>query len=684
VPLNPITTSQKIAERYFSYISTTLQLKDETLRNQLISELTKHDRFIKGPFVEITPPYRKGVNIQSLIEQKILSTQFYKLGGDLQLDRPLYLHQEKAIQNLVQNRRNTIVSTGTGSGKTEAFLIPIINYLLELDKNASLNPGVRALLLYPMNALANDQIKRMRTMLRDYANITFGIYTGETEEKRITGIEKYTQQFGRKPLNNELISREEMRESPPHILITNYAMLEYLLIRPKDNSFFHGNYAYDWKFIVIDEAHVYTGAKAVEMSMLLRRLKQFIKKEEKQFQCILTSATIGKGENSSREIASFAGKLFHEPFSAADVIVSQPEIALINNNLNMISLDSADFSSLHKDYTGKKDKNVITYYLKKYFPDLNIDENHSYDQLLYFLLSREMHVLRSIEKLAEGAMPLYLLSKELFNDEEDVETTAALIDLCNAARQNENSSPLIPARYHLFVRALEGGFFTFEPQHSLYLVREKEVKNDNTTYKAFEIGTCNVCDELFLIGQIEDGKLEQPKNRFQTDQKLINYYYLASESTDSITIDDDNIEDEDAFIDVTKLDRYKLCPSCGDIWSSAQISHTCECATEPINLIKAASTAGKLFTCPICGNRDTRNGIVHRFIIGEDAATSVLATELYLQLSDREAGKIINKNSVWDVSEKSIINRKMLMFSDSRQTAAYFSTYLEFTYQNIL
>ena len=124
-----------------------------------------------------------------------------------------------------------------------------------------------------MNALANDQIKRLRELLADQPQITFGVYTGETPEHQKQAYDKFLRMYETKPLPNELICRSKMKETPPHILLTNYAMLEYLMLRPADHVFFQGKYAQDWKFIVIDEAHTYTGAKGIEMAMLLARKK---------------------------------------------------------------------------------------------------------------------------------------------------------------------------------------------------------------------------------------------------------------------------------------------------------------------------------------------------------------------------------------------------------------------------
>lgn len=110
------------------------------------------------------------------------------------------------------------MATGTGSGKTETFIIPILNHLLELKRINKLRPGVKALLLYPMNALANDQMKRLRTLLANEPDITFGIYTGETEERYSDAYDKFVRMHKEEPLKNELISREQMKKTPPYFI----------------------------------------------------------------------------------------------------------------------------------------------------------------------------------------------------------------------------------------------------------------------------------------------------------------------------------------------------------------------------------------------------------------------------------------------------------------------------------
>ena len=319
---NPAEAAKSIKEDFVDYILSTRYCYSEEIRNKLKKELLA--TVAKGPFVSITDLFKEGVSLRSLENDTNplyrLSSEFEKLeqGKEkkkLPLDRPLYLHQEKAYRKVCEGR-NIVVTTGTGSGKTESFLIPIFNELLKEKENGTLDNNVRAILIYPMNALANDQVKRLRQYLLKYPDITFGIYTGETKEKHDDAVGIYEDLHEddveelREPLANERISREEMKENPPHILITNYSMLDYMMLRPEDNMLFTGKRL---RFVVLDETHTYRGAQGIETALLLSRLKARVIANQK-IQFILTSATLGEKGKSEQAIIDFAKNLTGENY----------------------------------------------------------------------------------------------------------------------------------------------------------------------------------------------------------------------------------------------------------------------------------------------------------------------------------------------------------------------------------
>jgi ATP-dependent helicase YprA (DUF1998 family) len=160
-----LVTSALLSATYRRYLRSLLPVRDAAIAAALAERIADSPLLTKGPILEATPPYRTGASLRELIADGVLDPAFARLGGPtLPLDRPLYLHQEQAIRKAAAGR-NLVVASGTGSGKTECFLLPVLSALTAQHAAGTLGPGVRALLLYPMNALANDQVRRLRQLL---------------------------------------------------------------------------------------------------------------------------------------------------------------------------------------------------------------------------------------------------------------------------------------------------------------------------------------------------------------------------------------------------------------------------------------------------------------------------------------------------------------------------------------
>lgn len=318
-----------ISSRYRNYLTTSFYFKDEELSASFERALKKEEcdesPLYKGPISEPAHGFKSGKSAQTLAAE-YFPQQHKELCSAL-IELPLHQHQEEAIHQTHIAQNNIVVATGTASGKTEGFLYPILFHLYQQYLNGALDDGVRALILYPMNALANDQRRRMGEIcaaLKESGSgfkPTFGQYIGTTP---YNDKAKSAPWHENQRLANEKIYREEMRQKPPHILLTNYSMLEYLLIRPEDSELFDDEQSKHWKFLVLDEAHQYRGAKGMEMGMLVRRLKQRLRDggRKEPFRCIATSATIssGESEDDKNAVANFAQELFDEDFGADNVI----------------------------------------------------------------------------------------------------------------------------------------------------------------------------------------------------------------------------------------------------------------------------------------------------------------------------------------------------------------------------
>lgn len=248
------------------------------------------------PVLEPMFPYPScGQNIASLIEDGTLDG---RMRGFIdrhlaQGDYDLYRHQLEAIR--ASRTQNIIVASGTGSGKTECFLYSMINNLL-LDGDDFSQPGVRILMVYPMNALVKDQLKRIAQLISqvDSPCLRVGMYTSETPEQLRQPSETWAQD--RKVQQHLVLDRRGIRNpaSTPHILITNYSMLEYMMLRASDRPVFQN--PDHLEAIVLDEAHLYSGSLGIDINMLLRRVLVRFGKRPQDIRFYATSATIGDNQ----------------------------------------------------------------------------------------------------------------------------------------------------------------------------------------------------------------------------------------------------------------------------------------------------------------------------------------------------------------------------------------------------
>lgn len=674
---NPAEASNKIKDEYVDYLSTTFSIADKDYYCQFIEKLHKPGVISKGPLIEINDIFKSGHSIEDLYNKNILSRHFtdieaQKLNGGsykikLPVSRPLYLHQEKAIEVISTKRLNAVITTGTGSGKTECFLIPIINELLrEKEKGTLAIPGVRAILIYPMNALANDQMKRLRELLMFYPDITFGVYNGDTKKEETEARAQYIDLHSREiyeklqtPLDNEYISRDKMNTTPPHILCTNYAMLEHMMLRPENDKIFANS---NFKFVVLDEAHIYTGATGMETALLLRRLKaRIIGKQRPQF--ILTSATLGKKGESERAIINFAENLCGEKFTAESIVFGQRETPIFTNQENLLpieffeEIDSVGFDK----YSQIFNKYGITY-------------NDSQDP---FAILYECCVNNSFYHiLREKSLPPTDI--ENFANLLGVSQKQAMsfVHVCSIATKNGKS--LIDARYHFFIRALEGIYTTLYGNKQLFLERKDKIICDGTEFAVFERAVCTNCGELGIVGKIgKVDRLEKLLPCSQYDEDIQFFHIEKSDVLDFEEMDDEDI-DLSGDIDVEqekpknkKYKQYYLCPICGAI--TEKDDGKPHCGHDKAMLVSEYTESdGKCLSCQM--------GRYRRFYIGSEAATGVLATALYEELPS----KMISDISLDGVSLEFEGGKQFLSFSDSRSDAAYFASYLDKSYKEFL
>ncbi len=687
---NPASASQQIKDEFVDYIVTTRYFADPILRKSFEKEL---GRIIsKGPFVDIKDVFEPSLSIQELINSGELSPLFREIEAKktalydpadrrkryrhkLPMSRPLYTHQVNAIRQ-INAEKNTVITTGTGSGKTECFMIPILNALLQEKQAGTLSKeGIRTILVYPMNALANDQMKRLREILMFYQDIKFAIYTGDTKHKTSEAEQLYREMHQHEkhdelttPLPNERISRDDIKNQPPHILCTNYAMLEHLLLRPDDDQLFASA---DLRFVVLDEAHIYSGATGMETALLLRRLKARVKHTSKPVQFILTSATLGEEGKSETDIIKFAQNLCGESFEASSVVFGRRRKweAPVSSRDVPIKF----FSQLAKqdELSVERVRDIFQSYGFSY------NGNTGYQENLFNLCSL-CSLYIELRKILSGPQSIdwYASMLNLSKDE-----FIAFIHICSQARKDECS--LIDARYHFFVRALEGAYLAFDGENNVQLERKTHIYYGDKEYAVFEIALCTHCGHIAIVGADSNSKLIQSQRFAQETQFFgveVKNESIASQDEEDLGESPEDEAEEDMEQAVTQrteqLTLYSLCVQCGDLQvigegDTADVA-ACSCPkNNRILVVKRDNTSNRCVHCNI--------GRYKGLYLGNEAATAVLATSLFERLPIKK--RLI---SIGDEDVDVEAGKQFLSFSDSRSEAAYFASYMKRSYQEFL
>lgn len=737
MPLDPTKLTSDLIEQYSSYLRSRFHFRDEDLRRQFAEALSGDRPLHAGPFLELLPAFETSRTIRELAEAGVLHRRFLDLRSEAaDLDRPLYRHQEEAVQK-IQAGRNVIVATGTGSGKTETYLLPIVSHLFETLNERSRKAAVRALLVYPMNALANDQLRRIRQLLEYEPSLTFGRYTGETPKRAKDGQARFRQMWPHEPvLKNELKSREEMWACPPDILITNFAMLEYLLVRPQEAMFFVPGGIETLKFLVFDEVHTYDGAKGCEISMLLRRLRQRIGATTRgRVRCIGTSATLGGGHDFP-DIAKYAEQLFDEPFEwgdrpeqRQDVIRAYREPYLpptqtwqprpeVYETLSRILADSrantATFEKVCREAgfpseivteaaalfresavaaagssapiaTGEEED--WGWEPKDTAEPLRPTTTQGVSNALYRLLEGDDHLVRLRNACENGALSLEQLQRLVFS--EDPKRTGldprllALVSV--ASRASNGAKPprsLLRARYHFMLRALEGGFVCFgahaDGSPRLHLHRRTSCEVHGRDHKTFEVGVCRRCGQAVIVGSLE----RDPKSH-----------------RDVVSSDDPT---QDALLDEPERLRrvfLSLAPPSTQHADEDELE-TIESATStgPAEKVKLCIRCGTLRDgesrefCPCGQDADIRDSyklpakdgdLKECPSCGAHAQQRELLQRLYTGTDEpvAEIATTLYQSANRDHVKTGADRQKLLTFSDSRQDAAFFAPYLESLYK---
>ncbi|QVK20845.1 DEAD/DEAH box helicase [Mycoplasmatota bacterium] len=654
--VSPLERAKIIKNEFKEYLMSSVFVDDKELRKLLIDGINNMD-IMKGPYLSINKPFKSSYSIEYLIENGLLSKRFGQLSSiDLQMQ--LYQHQYNAL-NLLSSGENAVITTGTGSGKTESFLFPIINDILNDLDNGVQSKGIKAVFLYPMNALVNDQLIRLREILKDYPEITFGSFTGDTlhtvedvrnaDSREKADFDAEGDLFIPYP-ENEIRSRDEMRENPPMLLFTNYSMLEYILIRPHDQKIFVKQNTKNWKYIVMDEAHVYTGSKGIELSHLLRRLVGKFTNGKVQY--ALTSATLGKGEESISEIIDFASSLTNSSYTKENIVFSD---RIEYPKYGKYTLEVEDINKIYRNIESEQYEEILASIANKY----NVEATDDVNETIYNLLLND-NIFLYIANYKN-----IILFSEIYNDlynefDLSMETFVKYINLISLAESNRRG--LLDYKYHVFIRTPFGAFAVFKPNLKVAFNRTKTIDD----LKAYELGTCKFCSSTYYIGHIA-----QNSNKFiQNDEVDIYENYGDSEKSKELkNIDFLLVNRNHIDVNSEEVVEYILCQKCGHLKRIKNVnSIDCECSRNykfsVYHVEEKKRMPNNIKKCPICEQK-SRSGVVRAFHIQKDEATSLLG-QMNLQTMSGEKPK------------------QFIAFSDSVQQASFYAKFLELNHLRFL
>ncbi|WP_295578688.1 DEAD/DEAH box helicase [uncultured Lamprocystis sp.] len=308
--MQPLIVAQQLTQGVADFLQTAFPSTTPGFAGMIERFLTQPDALFKGPYLTVPLPFRPG-GAAGRPPFDWLAPDFIP-----------HAHQSKAFARLTgETAQSTLVATGTGSGKTECFLFPILEHCRQARAHGE--GGIKAIILYPMNALAADQAGRLaRLILTTPAlrGLRAGLYVGEAPAEESKTVDRLSDG------NPSLITcRQTLRDHPPDILLTNYKMLDFLLLRAADAGLWAQQRPDSLRYLVVDELHTFDGAQATDLACLIRRLKGRLDTPPGQLVCVGTSATLGDGRDDGGDagldgLLAFAGDVFGETLDPAAVI----------------------------------------------------------------------------------------------------------------------------------------------------------------------------------------------------------------------------------------------------------------------------------------------------------------------------------------------------------------------------
>ncbi len=685
--LNPISFADQVNRQFLRYQLTAFPLSDPDLSSQareMLGGFGESSQLVKGPYISLSRPFAEG----ALLDDLVIQGKLHPAVAGIAEHPRMFAHQQ-AVYEAYLAGKHCLVSTGTGSGKTESFLYPILDHCFRL-RDAGAPPGIVAIIVYPMNALAIDQLERLRHLLAG-TGITFGLYIGSTPETeaQLTDIDRMKKGEGREQFTiyreklkhhpnvaiapfEERLTEAEMRAEPPRILLTNVNQLEFLMTRIKDIPMFESA---PLRFIVFDEAHTYSGSRGAEVAVLIRRLRAFCNKTADDVICIGTSATILDPKQGEQTGVRFAHRFFGVDPKKVALATEKYEAELWPSTQSRAVPMGDEAPTVFREVLaaidGEGDAATLGELLSRFGKPM--DEAIPWREGLYESLSR-IDVIQTIHERLDRPMHLNDATRAVWKrlrrrppaESNEIEL---LTWLALGAAAEKEGHPLLRPQLHYFIRGLGGATAVLADETEagyaparLYFSRSVAAeKNPNVRPEAlFPVVSCKICGQHFFelwMDQIDEtsglsgGLAEEdnvcwPRTPEKEGAKITFTNRFISE-----------IDDDEGDIG-SRLDKKRetafLCQFCGTLHlhaSDSCLNPSCGMAHRLIPVF-VLGEHGDVKTCPSCRYHEGR------FTSPLRPMSAVQVADVHILAQEMLNGQ--NKES-----------QKLIVFSDNRQEAAF-------------
>ncbi|MCD8206370.1 MAG: DEAD/DEAH box helicase, partial [Bacteroidales bacterium] len=572
------------------FVDTSFPMANEPFKGSLRKMADTKGALFHDPYVSVRLPFRKAEGASFSFE-------------GFQMDKTPYVHQQKAFERLTgDDGRSTVIATGTGSGKTECFLYPILDYCYR--HRADPARGIKAIIVYPMNALASDQARRIAGIIHKNPKlngaVSCGMYVGG---KNIGGAVRMTE--------TEVISdHETLLKYPPDILLTNYKMLDYLLVRPKDSALWRNNDPYTLKYIAVDELHTFDGAQGTDLACLIRRLKKRLDIGKGYLCCVGTSATMGSGDDAGN-IRNYAEEIFGERFEEGAVItedrLSSDDFfvggkALYGDIPSDETVSSLDALVEENDVEGYLELAARSWFPGPEYGDIGSDEaridlglklmrHETFRKLMFFAEGKYVQsraVAKELPELGEGRTA-----------DSRICSLYALISHARAGTPG-STMPFLNVQVQFWMKELRRLVGKVDAARVTYALSP-----DLTTEQRKRFLPVVNCRECGMTGWATLRDLHETSLELPSVEEFYNKYFDPSSSSQILMAFPSGQGEEG--VDTKK---YELCPNCLHFsFKKGNAAGKCSvCGAETMTvdipeLQKTSANARGQFVCPYCGSR---------------------------------------------------------------------------------